>query len=96
MENETRATVAVVGAGIMGTAIVTRLLETGHQVHVFDLDQERVAALSAKGYQAVRAGARALKGSPIHDALIAATITAATRLRRDSSETFPRARRPQR
>ena len=49
MSTETRATVAVIGAGIMGTAIITRLLATGHGVHVFDLDAEKVSALVAKG-----------------------------------------------
>ncbi len=60
MENETRARVAVIGAGIMGTAIVTRLIETGHQVHVFDLDQEKVAALSAIGAHAAPSVAAAV------------------------------------
>ena len=41
--------VAVVGAGIMGGAIATRLLETGHKVRVFDLDAAKVAMLVAKG-----------------------------------------------
>jgi len=41
--------VAVIGAGIMGSAIAQRLLETGHAVHVFDIDAARVAALAARG-----------------------------------------------
>jgi 2-hydroxy-3-oxopropionate reductase len=41
--------IAVIGAGIMGTAITTRLLDCGHSVAVFDLDQSKVAALVAKG-----------------------------------------------
>jgi 2-hydroxy-3-oxopropionate reductase len=41
--------IAVIGAGIMGTAIATRLLDCGHSVAVFDLDQSKVAALVAKG-----------------------------------------------
>lgn len=49
MNKTTHADVAVIGAGIMGTAIATRLLETGHGVHVFDIDRSRVAALEAKG-----------------------------------------------
>jgi 2-hydroxy-3-oxopropionate reductase len=43
------ASVAVIGAGIMGSAIVSRLLETGHDVHSFDLDRDKVAALVARG-----------------------------------------------
>ncbi|OHV19016.1 NAD(P)-dependent oxidoreductase [Rhizobium sp. RMa-01] len=52
MQDDNRADVAVIGAGIMGTAIVTRLIETGHKVSVFDLDAEKVAALAAKGADA--------------------------------------------
>jgi len=49
MASENLAPVAVIGAGIMGNAISTRLIETGHRVHVFDLDRQKVAALEAKG-----------------------------------------------
>ncbi len=41
--------VALIGAGAMGGAIGTRLVETGNRLHVFDLDKEKVAALVAKG-----------------------------------------------
>ena len=41
--------IAVIGAGIMGSAIATRLLECGHRLHVFDLDAEKLAALAARG-----------------------------------------------
>jgi 2-hydroxy-3-oxopropionate reductase len=44
--------VAIIGAGLMGSAIATRLIECGHQLWVFDLDQTKVAALVAKGAQA--------------------------------------------
>ncbi|MCX5760776.1 MAG: peptidylprolyl isomerase, partial [Gemmatimonadetes bacterium] len=50
------------------------------------------SALEARGYQAVRAGARALKGSVASPELRRATIAAAVRLRRDSSETSRDAR----
>ncbi len=43
------STVAVIGAGFMGAAIATRLIETGHVVTVFDVDAQKVAALVAKG-----------------------------------------------
>jgi cyclophilin family peptidyl-prolyl cis-trans isomerase len=55
-------------------------------------DDEYIAALSAKGYQAIRAGARALKGSPKGAALLAPLLSAANRIARDSSETSRDAR----
>jgi 2-hydroxy-3-oxopropionate reductase len=47
--------VAVIGAGLMGSAIATRLLECGVAVTVFDLDNEKVAALVVKGATAAPA-----------------------------------------
>jgi 2-hydroxy-3-oxopropionate reductase len=41
--------IALIGAGAMGGAIGTRLLETGNSLNIFDLDKEKVAALVAKG-----------------------------------------------
>ncbi len=41
--------VALIGAGVMGNAIATRLLDTGHHLTVFDLDPDKVQALVAKG-----------------------------------------------
>ena len=41
--------VALVGAGAMGGAIGTRLVETGNTLTVFDLDAEKIQALVAKG-----------------------------------------------
>jgi 2-hydroxy-3-oxopropionate reductase len=41
--------IALIGAGIMGSAIGTRLLECGHHLNVFDLDAEKVTALVLKG-----------------------------------------------
>jgi 2-hydroxy-3-oxopropionate reductase len=41
--------IALVGAGIMGSAIGTRLLERGHRLHVFDLDAVKVSAQVDKG-----------------------------------------------
>jgi 2-hydroxy-3-oxopropionate reductase len=46
------STVAVIGAGIMGSAIATRLLECEHKVSSFDLDPSKVASLVAKGASA--------------------------------------------
>lgn len=51
--------VALIGAGAMGGAIGTRLLETGHALHVFDLDADRVAALVEKGAVAAESAASA-------------------------------------
>ncbi len=41
--------VALIGAGVMGGAIGTRLLEVGNQVTVFDLDPAKVATLTDLG-----------------------------------------------
>jgi 2-hydroxy-3-oxopropionate reductase len=49
MTNTTAVKIAVIGAGIMGAAIATRLIETGHKVTIFDLVSEKVAALTARG-----------------------------------------------
>jgi 2-hydroxy-3-oxopropionate reductase len=55
--------VSVVGAGLMGSAIATRLLEVGCVVSVFDLDPAKVAALVAKGALAVASPAAAAQAS---------------------------------
>ncbi len=55
-------------------------------------DATLIPALEARGYQAVRAVALALKGTPLRDRALAAAIAAAIRLRRDSSETSRDAR----
>ena len=54
---------ALVGAGAMGGAIGTRLIETGNQLAVFDLDPEKVAALVEKGAVAAPTAADAAKGA---------------------------------
>jgi 2-hydroxy-3-oxopropionate reductase len=51
--------VAVIGVGIMGSAIARRLLECGHAVCVFDLDSAKVAALVQQGAQAAASAAEA-------------------------------------
>jgi 2-hydroxy-3-oxopropionate reductase len=55
--------VAVVGAGIMGSAIATRLLATGLTVTVFDLDPAKVAALVETGAKAAASIAEAVQVS---------------------------------
>jgi cyclophilin family peptidyl-prolyl cis-trans isomerase len=56
-------------------------------------DAAIVPALGARGYQAVRAAAVALRGSALRGLVLDAAIAAATRLRSDSSETSRDARR---
>lgn len=51
--------VAVIGVGIMGSAIARRLLECGHTVSVFDLDPLKVAALQSHGAQSASTAATA-------------------------------------
>lgn len=56
-------------------------------------DQVILDALSANGYQAVRAAALALRETPMRSVVLSAAITNALRLRLDSSETSRDARR---
>lgn len=46
--------VALIGAGVMGGAIGTRLLETGNSLSVFDLDNQKVSQLTALGAEAAK------------------------------------------
>lgn len=55
--------VALIGAGVMGSAIGTRLAETGNDLLVFDLDTEKVAALVAKGATAAVSASAAAAAS---------------------------------
>ncbi|GAA4689621.1 NAD(P)-dependent oxidoreductase [Phytohabitans rumicis] len=41
--------VAVIGLGVMGSAIARRLLAAGHRTHVYDVRPEAVAELAAEG-----------------------------------------------
>ncbi|WP_298960718.1 NAD(P)-dependent oxidoreductase [uncultured Roseibium sp.] len=50
---------ALIGAGAMGGAIGTRLLETGNTLTVFDLDAKKVSALVEKGATAAASAAEA-------------------------------------
>ena len=60
---DSKVSVAVIGAGIMGSAIAARLVECGLDVRVFDLDKDKVAALVAKGATASATVARATQDS---------------------------------
>ncbi|NDR55418.1 NAD(P)-dependent oxidoreductase [Pseudoruegeria sp. M32A2M] len=55
--------VALIGAGAMGGAIGTRLVETGCNLTVFDLDPEKVAVLTEKGASAAKSAAEAAAAS---------------------------------
>ncbi|KQS88721.1 MULTISPECIES: NAD(P)-dependent oxidoreductase [unclassified Rhizobium] len=63
MTDTTPCKVAVIGAGIMGSAIATRLIETGQTVTVFDLDPAKVKALTDKGGLAAISIAEATRAS---------------------------------
>jgi len=52
--------VALIGAGAMGGAIGTRLLETGNRLRVFDLDAAKVAGLVERGAEAAPTAAEAV------------------------------------
>jgi 2-hydroxy-3-oxopropionate reductase len=55
--------VALIGAGAMGGAIGTRLLQTGQSLTVFDLDPEKVSALVKLGANAAPTAAIAASAS---------------------------------
>lgn len=55
--------VALIGAGAMGGAIGSRLVETGNHLSVFDLDREKVQALVDKGAVAAPTAADAARES---------------------------------
>lgn len=52
-------TIGLVGLGVMGTAILTRLLETGHEVAAFDVNPDAVARAVEAGAQAAATPAAA-------------------------------------
>jgi 2-hydroxy-3-oxopropionate reductase len=51
--------IALIGAGAMGGAIGTRLLNTGNKLTVFDPDQEKMAALAGQGADVAGSAAEA-------------------------------------
>ncbi len=55
--------VALIGAGVMGNAIGTRLIETGHHLHVFDLDKSKIDALVSKGGHAADSASAAAEAA---------------------------------
>ncbi len=55
--------VALIGAGAMGGAIGTRLIETGNDLTVFDLDPEKVANLTRLGAKAAGSAQDAADGA---------------------------------
>lgn len=57
-------TVAVVGVGVMGSAIATRLLETGARVAIFDRDPAKMQALAQEGARAAASAADAARNAP--------------------------------
>ncbi len=57
--------VALIGAGAMGGAIGTRLIETGNHLTVFDLDAEKVSALTNLGAQSASTAAEAASASDV-------------------------------
>ncbi|ALG72448.1 6-phosphogluconate dehydrogenase [Azospirillum thiophilum] len=52
-------TIALIGAGAMGSAIGARFLETGNSLIVFDLDPAKITVLEAKGAVAATSAAEA-------------------------------------
>lgn len=55
--------VALIGAGAMGGAIGARIVQTGQDLSVFDLDQAKVAALVDLGAKSASSAAQAASGA---------------------------------
>jgi 2-hydroxy-3-oxopropionate reductase len=55
--------VAVVGVGIMGSAIAGRLLDRGHALTLFDLDPEKLAPLVSRGAAVAASPAEACRAT---------------------------------
>ena len=55
--SEASLKIGLVGVGVMGTAIATRLLERGHELTVRDADPAKLAPLVARGARAAGTGA---------------------------------------
>jgi 2-hydroxy-3-oxopropionate reductase len=53
----------MIGVGIMGSSMTTRLLACGHRVTVFDRNPPKVAAVVEKGARAARNPADATRAS---------------------------------
>ncbi len=64
MTDSATPSVAVVGAGVMGGAIATRLLETGARVAAFDREPSRIEALAGRGARAAVSAADAARSAP--------------------------------
>ncbi|MFM2403184.1 MAG: hypothetical protein RL223_1064 [Pseudomonadota bacterium] len=73
-----RQTVAVLGIGIMGSAIAGRLLERGHALRLYDPDPQKMAPLAARGAQAAASPAEAARGA----AFVITSLNAAAIVRR--------------
>jgi 2-hydroxy-3-oxopropionate reductase len=55
--------IAVIGAGLMGSAFVTRLLQCGHEIHVFDIDAAKRFGLAKLGAKPANSITEATKNS---------------------------------
>ncbi|MGI9522307.1 MAG: NAD(P)-dependent oxidoreductase [Hyphomicrobiaceae bacterium] len=56
-------TIALIGCGVMGHAIGTRLCDVGEHLTVFDLDDAKIQALVSKGAKAAESAADASRAS---------------------------------
>lgn len=59
-EMKTKCDVAVIGAGVMGSAIIDRLVSQEHKVTAFDASPEAIEKLTAKGIKVVKTPAYAV------------------------------------
>ena len=63
MTDQSIPSVAVIGVGVMGSAIATRLIDTGARVAVFDLDAAKTRAFAERGARVATSPADATRGA---------------------------------
>lgn len=62
--------ISVIGIGAMGTAVVDRLLATGHRVTIFNRSSARTAPLAKKGARVAGSAREAVEATPLTISLV--------------------------
>jgi len=68
-------TVGIVGLGLLGNAIASRLLAAGHQVVGYDVLPDKVAAMNARGAKSAASPADVARASEIVCTVLPSLVT---------------------